>query len=110
MTDYRSDFPLLTSRGFRKDVGMEHDWIYIDNAATSQRPQAVLDAEEEFYKEHNANPLRGNYPLSIEATQMYEDARKAVRDFIGAKSVREIIFTRNTTEGINLVAYSYALP
>ena len=49
MTDYRSDFPLLTSRGFRKDVGMEHDWIYIDNAATSQRPQAVLDAEEEFY-------------------------------------------------------------
>lgn len=109
MTDYRSDFPLLTSRGFRKDVGMEHDWIYIDNAATSQRPQAVLDAEEEFYKEHNANPLRGNYPLSIEATQMYEDARKAVRDFIGAKSVREIIFTRNTTESINLVAYSYGL-
>ena len=83
--------------------------IYIDNAATSQRPQAVLDAEEEFYKEHNANPLRGNYPLSIEATQMYEDARKAVRDFIGAKSVREIIFTRNTTESINLVAYSYGL-
>lgn len=109
MTDYRSDFPLLTSRGFRKDVGMEHDWIYIDNAATSQCPQAVLDAEEEFYKEHNANPLRGNYPLSIEATQMYEDARKAVRDFIGAKSVREIIFTRNTTESINLVAYSYGL-
>ena len=109
MTDYRSDFPLLTFRGFRKDVGMEHDWIYIDNAATSQRPQAVLDAEEEFYKEHNANPLRGNYPLSIEATQMYEDARKAVRDFIGAKSVREIIFTRNTTESINLVAYSYGL-
>ena len=85
------------------------DWIYIDNAATSQRPRAVLDAEEEFYKEHNANPLRGNYPLSIEATQMYEDARKAVRDFIGAKSVREIIFTRNTTESINLVAYSYGL-
>ena len=109
MTDYRSDFPLLTSEGFRKSNGMEHDWIYIDNAATSQRLQAVLDAEEEFYKKHNANPLRGNYPLSIEATQRYEDARKAVRDFIGAKSVREIIFTRNTTESINLVAYSYGL-
>ena len=109
MTDYRSDFPLLTSEGFRKSNGMEHDWIYIDNAATSQRLQAVLDAEEEFYKKHNANPLRGNYPLSIEATQMYEDARKAVRDFLGAKSVREIIFTRNTTESINLVAYSYGL-
>ncbi len=109
MTDYRSDFPLLTSEGFRKNTGMEHDWIYIDNAATAQRPQAVLDAEEEFYKKHNANPLRGNYPLSIEATQMYEDARKAVRDFIGAKSVREIVFTRNTTESINLVAYSYGL-
>ena len=109
MTDYRSDFPLLTSEGFRKNTGMEHDWIYIDNAATAQRPQAVLDAEEEFYKKHNANPLRGNYPLSIEATQMYEDARKAVRDFIGAKSVREIVFTRNTTESINLIAYSYGL-
>ena len=109
MTDYRSDFPLLTSEGFRKSTGMEYDWIYIDNAATSQRPQAVLDAEEEFYQRHNANPLRGNYPLSIEATQMYEDARRAVRDFIGAKSVREIIFTRNTTESINLVAYSYGL-
>ena len=109
MTDYRSDFPLLTSEGFRKSTGMDYDWIYIDNAATSQRPQAVLDAEEEFYQRHNANPLRGNYPLSIEATQMYEDARRAVRDFIGAKSVREIIFTRNTTESINLVAYSYGL-
>lgn len=109
MIDYRSEFPLLTSEGFRKSTGMEYDWIYIDNAATSQRPQAVLDAEEEFYKKHNANPLRGNYPLSIEATQMYEDARRAVRDFIGAKSVREIIFTRNTTESINLVAYSYGL-
>lgn len=109
MTDYRSNFPLLNSEGFRKSTGMGHDWIYIDNAATSQRPQVVLDAEEEFYKEHNANPLRGNYPLSVDATQMYENARKAVRDFIGAKSAREIIFTRNTTESINLVAYSYGL-
>ena len=55
-----------------------------------------IDAERDFYLKHNANPLRGNYPLSVEATELYENARKGVRDFIGAKSAREIIFTRNT--------------
>lgn len=100
MTDYRKDFPLLSAIG---------STVYIDNAATSQRPQCVIDAETQFYEKYNANPLRGNYPLSIEATEQYENARKAVRDFIGAKSAREIIFTRNTTESINLVAYSYGL-
>ena len=100
MTDYRKDFPLLSEIG---------STVYIDNAATSQRPQCVIDAETQFYEKYNANPLRGNYPLSIEATEQYENARKAVRDFIGAKSAREIIFTRNTTESINLVAYSYGL-
>lgn len=109
MTDYRKDFPLLTSIGSPKNVPIGHDWVYIDNAATSQRPQCVIDAETDFYTKHNANPLRGNYPLSMEATDLYENARKAVRDFIGAKSAREIIFTRNTTESINLVAYSYGL-
>ena len=109
MTDYRKDFPLLTSIGTPENASIGHDWIYIDNAATSQRPQCVIDAETDFYKKHNANPLRGNYPLSMEATDLYENARKAVRDFIGAKSAREIIFTRNTTESINLVAYSYGL-
>lgn len=109
MTDYRKDFPLLTSIGTPENASIGHDWIYIDNAATSQRPQCVIDAETDFYTKHNANPLRGNYPLSMEATDLYENARKAVRDFIGAKSAREIVFTRNTTESINLVAYSYGL-
>lgn len=107
MTDYRKDFPLLSEIGENTVDGRE--WIYIDNAATSQRPQCVIDAERDFYLKHNANPLRGNYPLSVEATELYENARKGVRDFIGAKSAREIIFTRNTTESMNLVAYSYGL-
>ena len=83
--------------------------IYLDSAATAQRPQCVLDAVTEFYKSQNANPLRGLYPLSITATEAYENAREAVRSFLNAKSSREIIFTRNTTESINLVAYSYGL-
>ena len=107
MTDYRKDFPLLSEIGEHTADGRE--WIYIDNAATSQRPQCVIDAERDFYLKHNANPLRGNYPLSVEATELYENTRKGVRDFIGAKSAREIIFTRNTTESMNLVAYSYGL-
>ena len=85
------------------------DVAYLDNAATAQRPQCVLDAVTEFYKSKNANPLRGLYPLSIAATEAYENAREAVRAFLNAKSSREIIFTRNTTESINLVAYSYGL-
>lgn len=75
MTDYRKDFPLLSEIGENTVDGRE--WIYIDNAATSQRPQCVIDAERDFYLKHNANPLRGNYPLSVEATELYENARKA---------------------------------
>lgn len=97
--DYRKDFPLL----------MQNKIIYIDNAATSQRPQCVIDAEGDFYKNYNANPLRGLYSLSVEATEVYENAREAVRKFIGAEKSSEIIFTRNTTESLNLVAYSYGL-
>ena len=96
---YRADFPLLESS----------DVIYMDNAATSQRPQAVLDAMNEFYKHHNANPLRGVYKLSVEATQDYENARSKVAKFIGAVGSEEIIFTRNASESLNLVAYSYGL-
>lgn len=99
MQGYKGDFPLL----------MQDKTVYIDNAATAQRPKCVIDAEKDFYTCHNANPLRGIYELSVQATEDYENARKAVRDFIGAKSVQEIIFTRNTTESINLVAYSYGL-
>ncbi len=97
--DYRNDFPLL----------MQNKIIYIDNAATSQRPQCVIDAEGDFYKNYNANPLRGLYSLSVGATEVYENAREAVRKFIGAEKSNEIIFTRNTTESLNLVAYSYGL-
>ena len=96
---YRKDFPLLTAQ----------DIAYLDNAATAQRPQCVLDAVRRFYCEQNANPLRGLYPLSIAATDAYENAREAVRRFLNAKSAAEIVFTRNTTEGLNLVAYSYGL-
>lgn len=99
MRDYRTDFPLLMNSGD----------AYLDNAATSQRPQRVIDAVNDFYINHNANPLRGNYPLSVSATEIYENARETVRKFIGAESAEEIIFTRNTTESLNLVAYSYAL-
>ena len=97
--DYKQDFPIF-----------QHTNVaYIDNAATAQRPQCVLDAVADFYRCHNANPLRGLYPLSVEATDIYEQARETVRDFIGARSTREIVFTRNTTESLNLVAYSYGL-
>lgn len=97
--DYKKDFPLLKNNSI----------AYLDNAATTQKPLCVIEAERDFYLKHNANPLRGLYGLAIEATDIYENARKAVREFINAESEEEIIFTRNTTESLNLVAYSYAL-
>lgn len=95
----REDFPLLNSE----------KTIYLDNAATSQKPGSVVEAERNFYLNQNANPLRGFYPLSLEATKAYEDARRKVASFINAKTDQEIVFTRNTTESMNLVAYSYGL-
>lgn len=97
--DYRKDFDILNSG----------DYVYFDNAATSQRPNQVLDAISNFYRTANANPLRGLYDWSIAATDMYEDSRRVVADFIGAATPEEIIFTRNTSESLNLVAYSYGL-
>ena len=97
---YKQDFPLLANHP---------EIAFLDSAATAQRPACVLDASRHFYETMNANPLRGLYPLSIAATEAYENAREAVRSFLNAKSSREIIFTRNTTESINLVAYSYGL-
>ena len=96
---YRKDFPLL----------LEEKAAYLDNAATAQRPVCVMEAEKQFYEHSNANPLRGLYELSMAATDAYEDARETVRKFLHAASGREIIFTRNTTESLNLVAYSYGL-
>lgn len=97
--DFKQDFPLLAANPV----------IYLDNAATAQRPECVIKAEEEFYRNYNANPLRGIYTLGQEATERYEEAREGVRAFINAASAEEIVFTRNTTESLNLVAYSYGL-
>ena len=79
---------------------------YLDNAATTQKPRQVLEAVDRYYREENANPLRGLYGLSVAATEAYENAREKVRAFIGAKSTKEIIFTRNATESLNLAAHS----
>ena len=95
----RCDFPLL----------IQTNEAYLDNAATSQKPYCVINAVEDFYKHSNANPLRGLYELSVNATDRYEDAREAVAKFIHAGESAEIIFTRNTTESLNLIAYSYGL-
>ena len=97
---YINDFPLLKGKG-------EKPLVYLDNAATTQKPESVLKAVEEYYKEYNANPYRGLYDISEKATFEYEEARKAVADFIKAKDSAEIIFTRNATESLNLIAYSY---
>ena len=97
--NFKEDFPLL----------MAKDIAYLDGAATAQRPACVLQAEHSYYETMNANPLRGFYDLAVEATDAYDRARECVRKFIHAGSTQEIVFTRNTTESINLVAYSYAL-
>lgn len=80
--------------------------VYLDNAATTQRPKVVIDALKDFYETYNSNIHRGIYDLSEKATKMYEDTRKHVAKFINAKSSEEIIFTKNTTESINLLAYT----
>lgn len=98
----KDDFPILSRTVHGKKL------IYLDNAATTQKPQAVIDALAYFYSHTNANVHRGIHTLSEEATHQYEDARDAVARFINAKSREEIIFTRNATEGINLVAYAWA--
>ena len=97
--NYKQDFPLL----------MDYPHLtYLDSAATSQRPRSVLDAQRWFQENLNANPLRGVYSLSVEATDKLEEARKAVAQFIHAPHTEDIIFTRNTTESLNLLALRYA--
>ena len=94
--EIRADFPILSD-----------EYAYLDNAATTQKPFAVTDAVDAYYKNDNANPLRGLYDLSVRATEDYEAARAETARFIGADA-EEIIFTRNASESLNLVAYSYA--
>ena len=81
--------------------------VYLDSAATAQKPRCVIEAVTRYYETENANPLRGLYGLSMKATEAYENAREAVRKFLHASSRKEIIFTRNATESLNLAAYSW---
>ena len=97
----RADFPILKQQVHGKPL------VYLDNAATSQKPQVVLDTLLHYYAEENANVHRGIHYLSQQATQEYEGARTKVRQFLNAAEDCEIIYTRGTTEGINLVAQSY---
>ena len=106
MNNYRKDFPFFKAIDEHKSKENEH-LVYFDTAATAQRPFIVLDAMTHFYATANANPLRGLYDLSERATQAYEHSRDTVAKFINAKESCEIIFTRNTTESLNLVAHSY---
>ena len=81
--------------------------VYLDSAATTQKPRQVIEAMKKYYENHNANVHRGIHQLSEEASQMYEESRRVVAEFIGAKS-DELVFVRNATEGINLVAWAWA--
>src|SRR6185436_9521538 len=98
----RADFPILQQM-HSENVPL----IYLDNAATSQKPASVIEAIDSYYREYNANVHRGIHKLSEQATSAYEEARLKVRKFINAGSKREIIFTRGTTESINLVAQTW---
>ena len=98
------------SSNFRKDFKFFNEYpdlIYFDNAATTQKPDIVLERMVKYYESENANPLRGVYDLSVKATDAYENARERTAKFIGADSASEIIFTRNATESLNLIARSY---
>ncbi|MBU0612539.1 cysteine desulfurase [Patescibacteria group bacterium] len=97
----KKDFPILNQK--MNDQRL----VYLDNAATTQKPKMVIETITEFYEKYNANTHRGIYQLSEKATFLYEEAREKVRIFIGAEKTEEIIFTRGTTESINLVAYSW---
>ncbi|MBX3279574.1 MAG: cysteine desulfurase [Acidobacteria bacterium] len=97
----RADFPILRREVYGRPL------IYLDNAATSQKPQSVIERIERYYREENANIHRGVHYLSQLATREYESARVKIKRFINAGDAHEIIFTRGTTEGINLVAFSY---
>ena len=95
----KKDFPIFTNKKIS----------YLDSGATTQKPTQVIDAINEFYKNHNANPHRGAYSLSIEATEIYESTRAKIAKFINAKHPEEIIFSKNASESLNLIAYSYGL-
>ena len=102
LTDYREDFPILSREVHGRPL------VYLDNAATTQKPRAVLEAMDALYTTCNANVHRGIHTLSQEATALHEAARERVRSFLNARSTAEIVFTRGTTESLNLVAASFS--
>ena len=102
LTAIRNDFPILQRR-----VG-EHQLVYLDNAATSQKPRQVIDSIVDYYHSYNSNVHRGVHTLSMEATDHYEEARQKVSKFLNAQSPETIVWVRNTTEAINLVSYTWA--
>jgi cysteine desulfurase/selenocysteine lyase len=97
----RADFPILQTRVHGKPL------VYLDSASTSQKPRVVIDAVDTFYREYNANVHRGIYEIGERSTAAYETARAQVAKFIGASDAHEVVFTRNATEAINLVSYSW---
>lgn len=99
VNNFKKDFPIFENK----------DIAYLDSGATTQKPTSVLEAIEKFYKNENANPHRGAYGLSIEATEIYENTRDKIAKFINAKHREEIIFSKNASESLNLIAYSYGL-
>jgi cysteine desulfurase / selenocysteine lyase len=99
----RADFPILHREVHGKPL------VYLDNAATSQKPHAVIHTLEHYYSHYNSNVHRGAHTLSGEATDAYEGAREKIARFVNAASPNEIVYTRNATEAINLVAYSWGL-
>ena len=100
-TEIKKEFTLLNNESRKL--------VYLDSGATTQKPKSVINSVEEFYNNYNANPHRGAYSLSMQATTIYENTRKKIADFINAKYQEEIIFTKNATEALNLVANSYGL-
>ena len=101
MQTLTKDFPL-----FKRQIN-GHPLVYLDSAATSQKPQAVIDSLVDYYQNHNANVHRGIHTLGDESTKMYDSARQTIAEFIGISDKRELIFVRNTTEAINLVVYAW---
>ncbi len=99
----RLDFPLFQTPEWK-------DMVYLDNAATTQKPQVVIDGVSSYYQESNANVHRGLYPLAQKSSDLYEGARKKIADFLNAQDTSEIVFVRGVTEGINLVAHSFLGP
>ena len=98
----RAEFPALHQEIYKKPL------VYFDNAATTQKPWQVINAISNYYEKDNCNIHRGVHYLSVTATEAYEEARREIRQFINAKHTHEIIFTRGTTEAINLIASSFS--